>query len=90
MNTYIISYDLIKPGKDYSTLIAYLKSYVSWAKPLESVWLVKSPFDASGLRDEVKKHVDGNDKVLVVKVTSETAAWINLPADVSEWIKNSM
>lgn len=90
MNTYLVSYDLIKPGKDYTTLIAHLKTYSNWAKPLESVWLVKSSLDASGLRDTIQRHTDANDKILIVKVTSETAAWVNLPSDVSEWIKKSM
>lgn len=89
-NTYLVSYDLIKPNKDYTSLIAYLKTYSSWAKPLESVWLLKSSLDASGVRDAIRKHTDSNDKIFVVKVTSETAAWINLSPEVSEWIKNSM
>ncbi len=90
MNTYLISYDLIKPGKDYTNLIAFLKKYSSWAKPLESVWIVKSPLTAEGLRNEIQTHLDPNDKIIVVKVTNSEAAWRNLPTDVSEWLKNSM
>lgn len=90
MNTYLVSYDLIKPGKDYSHLIAYLKSYSGWAKPLESVWLLKTSLDHTGLRDAIRQHIDSNDKLLVVRVTNETAAWFNLPEKVSDWIKTSL
>lgn len=31
MNTYIISYDLSDPGRDYSALYAEIKSFDNWA-----------------------------------------------------------
>ena len=90
MHTHLVSYDLIKPHKDYTTLITFLKSYSSWAKPLESVWLVKNNFTAEETRNQIQHHTDANDKVIVVTVTSDTAAWTNLPNDVSTWIKNNL
>lgn len=89
MNTYIISYDLIRPGKDYSNLIAHIKSY-TWAKPLESVWLIKSSLTAEQVRNAARAHMDANDKILVIDVTSRAAAWANLPQDVSSWIHNQL
>ncbi len=90
MNTYLISYDLIRPGKDYTHLHEHLKSYGDWAKPLESVWLIKSNLGAEQLRNTVQTHMDGNDRIFVVDVTSRAAAWDKLPADVSTWIKNKL
>ena len=90
MNTYIISYDLIRPGKDYSILINHIKTYAKWAKPLESVWLVKSSLTAEQVRNAVMAHVDVNDKLVVIEVTSRAAAWFNLPQDVSTWIKETL
>jgi len=88
MDTYIISYDLIKPGKDYSTLHDHLKTYSNWAKPLESVWLIKSSLDMSGVRDAIKRYIDVNDKLIVIKVTKQASAWQNLSQELSSWIKN--
>jgi len=89
MNTYIISYDLIRPGKDYSNLIAHIKGY-TWAYPLKSVWLIKSSLTAEQVRNAARTHMDANDKILVIDVTSRAAAWANLPQDVSTWIQSSL
>ena len=40
MNSYIVSYDLMAPHKDYSGLISAIKSYGTYAKVLESCWLI--------------------------------------------------
>lgn len=90
MNTYLISYDLRAPGKDYTPLIAYLKKYATWAKPLESVWFVKSPLEATGVRDEIRTQIDTNDGLLVVDVTKDGAAWVNLGDQVTNWIKANL
>ena len=90
MNTYLILYDLIRPDKNYTNLHAHLKSYGLWAKPLESAWLIKSSAGVEQLRNSIQAHMDENDKLLVIDVTSRAAAWNKLPADVGTWIKNSL
>ncbi len=90
MNTILISYDLRAPGKDYSKLWEHLKSYPNWAKPLESFWLIKTDSTAEQVFGAAAKHVDGNDKIITIDVTGRSAVWINLPAEVSEWIKKNL
>ena len=90
MATYLVSYDLQRPGKDYPKLHEHLRSYAEWAKPLESVWLIKSPLASEPLRDKIRAFMDGNDKILVIDVTRSTAAWYNLPQEVSDWIVKSL
>lgn len=91
MNTYLISYDLIRaPEKDYTHLIAHLKGYSKWARPLESVWLVKSPLTAEQVRNAARAHMDANDKMLVVDITKRAAAWVNLSQEVSTWIHGEL
>jgi len=87
MNTILISYDLIKPGKDYTNLWNHLKAYGNWAKPLESVWLIRTDLSAAQIRDAALNHIDQNDKILVVDMTGRASAWNNLQDDVSNWIK---
>ena len=89
MNTYIISYDLIKPGKDYADLIAHIKTH-TWAYPLKSVWLIKSSLTAEQVRNAARVHMDTNDKIVVIDVTGRAAAWANLPQDVSTWIQSHL
>ena len=90
MNAYLISYDLLRPGKDYTRLHEHLKSYTYWAKPLESVWFLKSGLAVADLRNAIQAYMDSNDKILVVDVTGKAAAWDNLPDDVSTWMKNNL
>ena len=89
MNTQLVSYDLRAPGKNYSNLHAYLKNF-GWAKPLESVWLIRTTLSAEQLRNGVLGHIDSNDKVLVVNVTGKEAAWKNLSPEVATWITNNL
>lgn len=90
MNTYLISYDLMRPGQNYTTLHTHIKSYGNWAKPLESFWLIKSSATAVQIKNAIRAHVDANDKVIVINVTGREAAWVNLPDDVSTWIKSTL
>jgi hypothetical protein len=90
MPVHLISYDLRSPGKDYTRLHDHLKTYPAWAKPLESLWLIKTPFSAADLREAISRLTDSNDKLLVVNVSSSPAAWKNLPDDVATWIKNNI
>lgn len=91
MNTLLVSYDLQAPGKDYQKLWDYLRSYDYFAKPLESLWLIKTDSTPEQVRDLVcANYVDKNDKIFIVDVTGKSAAWINLPNKVSDWIKENL
>lgn len=86
MNTILISYDLQAPSKDYAQLWDHLRSYENWAKPLESVWLIRTAYNAEQVRNSALNHVDQNDKIFVVDVTNRSSAWKNIAADVIGWI----
>lgn len=86
MATYIITYDLMKPGQDYSDLIEAIQKYKTYCHLQESVWLIVSDLSAINVRDDLKKHIDTNDKLFVAKVSSP-AAWFNLGEAMSNWLK---
>lgn len=69
MAAYLISYDLRKEinSQDYTTLIEQIKSYGTWAKVLESTWIVVSQKSASEIRDELSRYMDSNDGLFVLK-----------------------
>lgn len=90
MNTYLVSYDLRQPGRNYNPVHEHLRSYPDWAKPLESLWLVKSNLMAVQIRDNLVRLIDANDCVFVVDVTQKSAAWKGLSADLSAWIKSKL
>ena len=86
MAVHWVNYDLNKTGQDYDSLITYLKSHESWAKPAKSSFLVKTSLSAGDLRDGIKAHIDTNDVVLVVPVGGQGWASYGLSKDVTDWL----
>jgi shikimate 5-dehydrogenase len=76
MKTYLISYDLDKPGQNYEKLIARLKE-IGAVKALYSEWIIRNTVSAKDIRDDLNRFIDGNDMLLVVALTGE-AAWTSL------------
>jgi hypothetical protein len=90
VNTHVISYDLHRPGQNYDDLIEYLKSLPNWWHCLESFWIVKSEQSASNLRDNIKRFVDPNDEVLVMKVTTHAWASFGLSDRCNDWLRDNL
>jgi hypothetical protein len=76
MSAYLISYDLDKPGQDYTDLINAIKKLGDY-KVLFSEWIVKTNYSAEQIHDYLRKFMDGNDRLLVVGLSGE-AAWTNV------------
>ncbi|MFO7195662.1 CRISPR-associated protein Cas2 [Enterococcus faecium] len=76
MDSFIISYDLNKSGKNYDDLIKKIKTYSKWAKINESVWFFKSNKKCPEIRDDLKSVMDKDDSLFVAKLTG-AAAWHN-------------
>lgn len=91
MKVYLISYDLDLPElrQDYETLTAYIKSHTYWAKPLHSVWFIKTTKGVAEVRDEIKGIMDSGDKVLVMEV-KRTWATFGISEKVTGWMKRNI
>ena len=92
MKTFLISYDLGVPEthSDYVSLSNYLKSlYTLWARPVKSVWIIKSDKDAAQIRDEIKLALDSNDKLIVVEISGNWATY-NISKEITDWMKNNI
>lgn len=89
MATYIISYDLNSPGQDYTSLHDAIKSYKTWWHHLDSTWCIVTDDTAAKVRDNLKKKMDSNDKLLVVK-SSGVGAWFGFNSKGSEWLKDNL
>ena len=84
MSKYMVTYDLRKPGQNYDNLIAAIKKY-TFVKVTESSWFIKTSDNATVVRDNLNKHIDSGDRLMVAALTGE-AAWNNCIAP-SEDIK---
>jgi hypothetical protein len=89
MKTIQINYDLVAPGKNYNRLFEYIKSHGTYAKPLKSMWFIRTNKTASRVRDEIKQFIDSNDEVVVVDVTG--SMWATTFSDNhTKWMKQHM
>ncbi|MHB8928856.1 MAG: hypothetical protein ACYC9Q_14640 [Bacillota bacterium] len=70
----IVCYDLLKPGQDYSSLIAELQKYPKWARVTESTWAISTNQGCVAVRDHLRQYMDANDRLFVGALAGE-AAW---------------
>lgn len=87
METFLVGYDLNKAGQNYKGLIEHLKKYPNWCHFLDSTWLIRTTGTSEEIRNELKKFLDSNDKLMVTRVSGRGAAWSGLDKEDSEWIK---
>ena len=86
---YSISYDLNKPGQDYSALYSAIKELGSWCHPLDSTWFVVTELGAADIRDRLAKVMDKSDGLIVVRALAP-GAWNNLSDEVVRWLKDNL
>lgn len=88
----LISYDLGIPedSSDYKTIIDYIKTLGTWAKPLKSLWLIASEKSVSDVRTDIKNLTDSNDKILVMDVSDDNWATARLSEKVTDWMKENL
>jgi hypothetical protein len=84
---YIVSYDLVKQ-RDYTSLIAEIKKYGTWAHIHESVWAVVTEMSAVEVREDLKRHMDSDDRIFVVRSGTE-AAWRGVLCS-ADWLHKNL
>jgi CRISPR/Cas system-associated endoribonuclease Cas2 len=81
----LVTYDLKKPGQNYTPVHDYLKRFTH-CKQMESVWLLDTTTDVQTIREGVRSVADGNDIVFVVKLQRDWSSWNYACAD---WLNNA-
>lgn len=69
MPTYLITYDLNSPGQKHQKLHSFITDNFPYAKLSESSFAVKSNKSSEQIFDLVKKYIDSNDDIFVIKLT---------------------
>jgi hypothetical protein len=90
--TYLVGYDLRKPGQDYSDLFDAIKaaSDGNWWHCLDSTWMIRSSSDATQIANALLAWMDANDKLLVVPVIGAQAAWYGFTGDCYDWLMTTI
>lgn len=89
MKTYLIGYDLNRPGQNYTELFDAIKGYPKWWHYLDSTWIIKTNWTATQIRDDLKQHIDSGDELLVVRLTGE-GAWTGFNERGSQWLLDNL
>lgn len=85
MKIYLISYDLRKPGQNYTPLYDAIKAYGDWQHPMESLWAVYTNENANTIYENLRSKIDDNDNLLIVLMdTKERQGW--LPRSFWQWV----
>ena len=85
MTVYCVSYDLKKAGQNYNALYEELKGSYSWWHYLDSTWLISTQESADQLCDRLLRHLDQNDRLLVIKVVRSYQGFLS--EDAWKWIR---
>jgi hypothetical protein len=86
MRVYKVSYDLLQPGQNYEGLYERLRQYNA-VRIMLSEWVIRTnTLKAADIRDDLRRYIDTNDRLLVVGLTGE-AAWSGL-LTTNEHFKN--
>ncbi|MBI2485043.1 hypothetical protein HYW18_02775 [Candidatus Uhrbacteria bacterium] len=86
---YLVSYDLGQPNRDYKKLVEKIKSYGTWAKPLESLWLIKTDVAAVQVANDLKTVMDKDDGLVVIQVKSNWSTF-NVSQEVTKWMNENI
>jgi CRISPR/Cas system-associated endoribonuclease Cas2 len=84
---YLITYDLMEPGKDYSGIYKALKSFKRWCHYLGSTWLIDTDVPITEIHNKLKPYIDENDNLLIIEVKDNYKG--QLPKEAWEWLNNS-
>ena len=83
MAVLLVTYDLNKPGQDYSDFIVTFKNY-PWAKLSESSYAISTNKSPTTIYEELAPYIDKNDHVYVI--TLSRPYWGYGPEDVNKWL----
>lgn len=87
-NIYSISYDLRKPGRNYSDLYDAIKSLDStFQHPLESNWFVRSCLSADEIYERLRVHIEDDDLLFISAIVpGNRQGW--MVRTFWDWINN--
>ena len=90
MKTYLITYDLLKPGQNYEGLHEAIKSLANgWWHCVESDWLINSNLSASNILNRLLPHIDATDKMAVI-LQGDDWATFNIPQNGNQWMQQNL
>ena len=89
MSVYLVTYDLLAPGRSYQPLYDRLASWQA-VRPLSSVWFVDwVGTSAIAIRDDLQKAIDWNDRLFVTRLRRDWAGLLLL-SNAANWLSSPL
>lgn len=78
MAAYMITYDLNSAGQKYDEVIKAIKdsSTGAWCSYWKSSYLIKSTLTPNQISDNIKPHLDNNDRLIIIEVKNNYQGWL--------------
>lgn len=80
----LISYDLNRPGQDYTALHDEIKKAETWWHHLDSTWIIQTSHGPEEWQRRLSRYMDENDSLLVIEVCRNYNGW--LPQKAWDWL----
>lgn len=89
MRCYIIGYDLMRPGQNYTALFDAIQSLGNWCRFLDSTWAVKTHRTSDQIYDVIRPKMDANDRLFICDLGRD-ATWVALSSECSDWLQQNL
>ncbi len=89
MSVQLVTYDLVKPDRDYPKLFEAIKALGTWWHCIESVWLISTGLSSVQVRDALRPYVDGNDKLAVFSLSGGCGT-LGLNSECNDWLRTQL
>jgi DNA-binding transcriptional regulator LsrR (DeoR family) len=87
MAVYLVTYDLKKPGQDYSGLLAKIRSY-AFARLSESSYAIESLESPEAVCTALRRFMDANDTIYVINLKRPYSGYG--PQDTNQWLEQKL
>jgi hypothetical protein len=86
---FVIVLELASPARNLQKVADELKSLGNWWHCMDGAWIVSSTSTAREVRDQLRKRLDGDDKLLVLEVGSDVT-WAGFMGEPAAWLKDNL
>jgi len=80
----LISYDLNRPGQNYTSLHEEIKKAETWWHHLESVWIIETDLTPQQWYNRLAPHIDRSDNLIVFEIGRNYFGWA--PQEAWDWL----
>jgi hypothetical protein len=87
MSVLLVTYDLKKPGQDYTDFLAIIRKY-PYARLSESSYAIATNEIPQDVYNKLSPHMDKNDQLYIV--TLRSPYWGLGPKEVNDWLTQNL